>query len=413
MRIGNRQSPMVENFGQPVEFTKTSKFKKVRRTLYEFVHSSVDYKAGELVCHAQSCKWLVGFSDLGDTLLSKDANGDPMDPHSMLAADTLRISYDEFIANKKLLHYVNVRQISKPTNFGKPTGMGEPKMVIQQRNGGEDTPHHTGPVQVKDVQGNLVPGYKGMRYCILMGGSGPCGGPGNMSREWNGYPITPMCTECLVRAKEIGDVWKKRWRENAPYGKHINRCIEDGQVITGKLLALWPWLQEWYAEDTQLAPGEIMQHYVGRVRGGLTFTEASNGYFQSLLAEITKMAYCQITRECYDRTYRIPLMLFENSIPSVFAGMQSPCYGSKAPGFFHDEVFAVHPRSVAPEAATRNAEIMRDFMRHVCPDYADAVVADPALQYAWNKAAVNVMHGGRLAIWTPGHDSKSCAECQA
>lgn len=387
--------------------------KRIRKHLgtYDFVHSSVDYKAGELVCHAQSCKWLVGFSDLGSVLLSRDAKGDPMDPHSVLAATVLGIDYDFFIANKKLLEYAYCRQASKPILFGKPTGMGEPKIVYQQRNGGEDTPHHTGPVMIDDGKGNSIPGYKGMRYCILMGGAGPCGGPGNMLREWNDRPISPMCAQCLYRAKEISDFWKKTFRENVPYSKYVSRCVEEGQVITWDLLNKWPWLQDWYEPDTQLAPGEIMQHHFGRIRGGLIFTEASNGFFQALLAEITKMAYCQISRECYDRTYRVPTLLYPNSLPSVYAGMDSPCFGSKDPGFFHDEVFAVHPRDMAPDAATRNAEVMRDCMRYVLPDYADAVVAEPALQYAWNKSAANVVHGGKLAIWTPDHDPKKCQEC--
>jgi hypothetical protein len=376
----------------------------------EYVQSSEDFKAGELVAHAQNCHWLVGYSDLGSVLLSKDSKGDPMDPHAMLATKVLGISYDEFLANKKLLKYANTRQASKPTNFGKPTGMGDPKIVIQQRIQGEDTIHHTGNSMVLDAENNLVPGYKGMRYCILMGGEGPCGKKKTM--WWNDRPITPMCVECLERSKELSDYWKRLWRENKPYSNYVSNVVDNGQTITWDLLRMWPWLQEYYEPGYQLAPGEAMQHFSGRIRGGLSFTECANGYFQGLLAEITKMAYCRAVRECYDRTIRVPEFLFENSIASKYAGCYSPLYGSKIPGFFHDELFGMHPFSVAGDAACRISEIMRDYMRMVCPDYADAAVVEPTLQGPWNKSASPVWHKGKLVVWTPQHNVKTCEECK-
>ena len=43
---------------------------KIRRPIANtgWVFSSSDYNAGELVTHAQSCIWLVGYSKLGDAL---------------------------------------------------------------------------------------------------------------------------------------------------------------------------------------------------------------------------------------------------------------------------------------------------------------------------------------------------------
>lgn len=377
-------------------------------------HSSEDFKAGELVTHSESCAVLVGFSDLGEVLLSRDASGEPMDPHADLAAFTLGVSYEEFIARKKEPRFKDCRQASKPQNFGKPTGMGSPKMVLQQRKQGEDTPHPTGPSWIKDPSGgkDLVLGYKGMRYCIMMGGEGPCGGPGKTVLWWNDRPITPMCRECLERCDELGRDWKRKWRENVPYSMHINHCIKNGQTITSDLLDRWPWLREWYDDDTQLAPGEVMQHFVGRVRGGTDFCSASNSYFQAWLSDISKAAYCRVTRECFDRTVRVPDMLYPNSIRSAYAGMDSPLYGSRAPGFFHDEVFATHPRAQSADGAWRIAEIMRDEMRHQCPIHADAAIVDPALMGPWNKEATKVIHGGKLVRWEPGHDPKTCEECK-
>ena len=152
---------------------------KIRRPVPNtgYVLSSEDYFAGELITGAQSSKWICGFSDLGTTLLSKDVNGNPIDVHAQLAATVLGTNYEEFyrLLKAKVRKYVDTRQASKPTIFGKPGGMGDPKIVATQRRQGPDTPHHTGTTMIEDENGDLVRGYKGLRFCILMGGDGPCG----------------------------------------------------------------------------------------------------------------------------------------------------------------------------------------------------------------------------------------------
>ncbi len=67
--------------------------------------------------------------------------------------------------------------------------------VLQQRRQGPDTPHHTGPVLVLDQGGNLVPGYKGRRRCLLEGREGPCGR--HKVTEHDGLKHAPVCAECL------------------------------------------------------------------------------------------------------------------------------------------------------------------------------------------------------------------------
>jgi hypothetical protein len=143
----------------------------------------------------------------------------------------------------------------------------------------------------------------------------------------------------------------------------------------------------------------------------VTGGRADNGFFQGLLADITKAAYRQATLECYMRGYRVPLMLFENSLPSEYAGMDSPLFGSRIPGFFHDELFGEHPASQASDAAWRISEVMRDTMRSLCPDLADAAEAEPTLMVAWDKRASKVVHGGRLVQWTRHHNPRNCNEC--
>jgi len=291
--------------------------------------------------------------------------------------------------------------------------MGDPKIVYTQRRQGPDTPHHTGNREIEDESGNLVRGYKGLRFCILMGGSGPCGE--RKVYEWNDHPIPPVCEECLERSIENSEHWRATFREYRKnnYFKFVGECVDNGQIITWEMLQRWPHLREVFSPGQQLSPGEIMQHWSGRIRGGLDFCAAANGFFQGLLADISKEAYFQVCRECYDRSYRVPEYLHENSKKSRYAGGQSPLFGSKAIGFFHDEFLNEHPVSVASDAARRVAEVMVDKMRWICPDYADAAAVDPTLMWCWSKNAAKVEHNGIIVPWTPDHNPKKCGECLA
>jgi hypothetical protein len=377
--------------------------------LRDYVLSSEDFRAGELVTGAQSSKWLVGFSDLGDVLLGSDKDGLPLDPHSQLAARVLGLPYEDFARNRKKKRFSDVRGASKPFMFGKPGGMGDATIVVTQRRQGPDTPHPTGPILIEDDQGEMVPGYKGLRFCLLMGGEDPCGS--TKVFEWHDRPCPPACLACLERAGELGQHWRSTFREYPPYFRVISSCVENGQVITREMLARWPHLDQYFTAEQRLAPGEIMQHVTGRIRGGLTFCDAANGFFQGLLADIAKDAYWRVTKECYDRTLRVPDMMHPNSLRSKYAGAPSPLFRSRSIGFFHDELLNEHPRAVASDAAQRVSEIMRDVMRWYCPDYADAAEAEPTLMEAWDKRATKIVHNGVVQVWTPDHDPKACTAC--
>lgn len=370
----------------------------------DWVYSSEDYLAGELLTHSQSAIWLCGFSDLAGALLSG------VDPHSALAATVLGVSYEEFLKHKKEPKYKNARQTSKPFNFGKIGGMGDSKLVLQQRKQGDDTPAPNGPVMV-EANGTLVPGYRGMRFCILMNGAEHCGVRTVMSWGKRSRPIPPTCEECLQCAAHLGEIWKRQWRENKPYFEFVSNAVERGMLITAEALERWPHLKEVYHPWQQLDPGQIMQHISGRIRNvnnfseeseGSPFCAAANGFFQSCLAEAARLSHMIASRECYDSTVRVPDMLFANSIRSEFAGGPSPLYGSKIPVFLHDELLCEHRRSIAHEGATRISEIMRDVLRHFCPDLAPAVKAEPTLMKKWRKGAECVRDAnGRLIPWEP------------
>ncbi len=363
-----------------------------------WIFSSEDFKAGELYTHAQSCIWLVGKSDLGNALLRN------VDPHSALAATVLGVSYDEFIKRKKEPRFKAARQAAKPFTFGKPSGMGSVKLVHQQRGIGPDTPCEGGPMMVDDGNGDgdKVPGYKGLRFCILMNGTKSCGTRKVTVWGRREEKIAPTCADCLECADHLGDIWLRQWSENKPYFGFVKEAIDDGMVITPHALNRWPWLQEVFKPGQRLEPGQIMQHWSGRLRGNLMYSALANGLFQGLLADIFKLAYRIVSRECYDRTVKVPTLLFPNSLPSRYAGNQSPLYGSRPTGSFHDEALVEHPISMGHDGAMRVSEAMRDCMRYVCPDVAETAEATPTLMPRWYKQAEPVYDdAGRLIPWEP------------
>jgi hypothetical protein len=385
----------------------------------DWILSSQDFRAGELVTHGQSCIWLLGESELARALLTKDETGQSIDPHAALAATVLGVDYATFIAHKKELLYKNARQASKPPNFGYPGGMGDAKLVLQQRKQGPDTPCPGGPSMVKDADGNLVPGFKGLRFCILMDGAPACGIRKRTTWGHREQRIPPTCEHCLECAARLKIMWKRQWPENERYFKLVSEWVDEGFLIRPEALDRWPWLRPYYRPWQRLAPGEVMLHVSGIIRQVSTatkespFCSAANGMFQGLLAVIAKEAHRQCSRECHDSTYRVPTLLHENSLPSAYAGGQSPLYGSHIPAFQHDEMLGEHPRSVAHEGAMRISEVMRDKMRYRCQDVADAAEAEPTLMPRWYKSATKVVHADRLVPWTPEHNEKKCPDCAA
>ena len=338
------------------------------------VFSTVDYEAGELITHAQNCLYIVGWSNLATALLKG------IKPHNALAATILGISYEEFNKRHKDKSHPgyrqadDTRQAAKPANFGFPGRMGAIKLVHQQRKGGPDTPHPTGPRMVKADDGSLVPGYKGLRFCLLMGRADRCGTV--KVTEWKKRTISPTCRDCILAAESLRDGWLKQWPENDLYFDHVKERDDAG--------------------------GLVVQHVSKRLRtpslkdGGNRGNSIANGYFQGLLADAMKAAFRRISEECY-----------------VFNPEHPELYGSRPILFAHDEAITEHDEGIAHEASHRIGAIMKEELRAYCPDLAPAVGADPALMKRWFKGASAVVHRDRLVPWEPSHNPKKCADCAA
>lgn len=290
-----------------------------------------DYSGGELVTHAQSCLLLGLSSQLADAL------NEGLDAHSLFGADMLGIAYEAFIAEKKG-KYAGYRQAAKAANFGLPGGMGVATFVLAKRK--ED--FKTGD-------------YQGIRFCILIGGESICGA--KKVTEYRGQTIPPTCERCLEEAEKLRNHWFRQWPENRAYFALVAKQLE------GK--------------------SEITQHVTNRVRGDVGFTQAANGYFQGLLADVMKDAHYRIAREAYtDRS--------------------SPLWGARPILMAHDELIGEAPVATAAEAADRVSELMVEVFREYCPDLARACKAEPALMERWYKGAETVRDSsGRLQPWRP------------
>lgn len=362
--------------------------------------ASIDYDSGELVTHAQSCLWITGYSKLAEAL------NKGMKVHNLLGSSMIGLDYDLFNVRLKEKDKTckDARQAAKPGNFGYLGGMGPVKMVLQQRQQGPDTPCENGPNWIQDPDHPFDPskkvrGYKGLRFCILMDGSPTCGE--RKTTIWRDQSIKPTCIRCIECSVQLRKLWLKQWPENHQYFSFINNCIDFGQTITGEMLERWPHLKEVYYPGQQLNPGQIMQHHSGRLRGALEYTAAANGFTQGLLGDLAKAAMRRVSRECYDRTYRVPAFAHENSTKSNYAGGQSPLYGSHILAFMHDELIPELIIDNAHDAAHRISEIMVEEEMFYCPDMTAACKAPPALMTRWLKGSEPVYENGRLVPWEP------------
>ncbi len=349
-----------------------------------YVFSSEDYNAGEMVTHAQSCIWIVGASRLAEAL------NKGLDAHLAGAATVLGISYDDAVKRKKAgdKQIADVRQAFKPANFGFPGRMGAAKLVVQQRKGGPDTAHPSGPTWILDEKGQRVRGYRGLRFCLLMGAADACGTV--KVTEWKGRDYPPLCKKCIECAEQLRKSWLTQWPENVAYFDHVKRVDESGEPV--------------------------VQHVSKRLRGfkhgqvdddGQPINSGNaiaNGYFQALLADAAKNALMAATRECYDRTTIVRSSTYmhagaERSCPSEFEGGPSPLLGSRIIVFQHDELVCEHPEPVASEAAIRISEIMVEALRLMCPDLAPACKAEPTL--------MRKLYKGASPRWRDGDDKRA------
>ncbi len=170
--------------------------------------------------------------------------------------------------------------------------------------------------------------------------------PGGMQAErlmaycWTNYRV-PMSIEVAQIARQV---WTEVYPEALPY-------------------------LDWVKDQVGRKYGsraQIQQFYSKRLRGDVGYTDAANGYFQGLAADIAKVAGSRLTRAAY-----------------VERG--SPLYGCRPLAFVHDEWLYEIPVDRIHEAGHYIAKVMTETAMEICPDLL--FTASPAAMYAWSKAA--------------------------
>ncbi len=327
------------------------------------VFYSDDFVGGELVTFAESAVLRVGFSKMGEALNAG------LDVHSDIGAEILGITYEQFyhqLKKEKSKRNKDVRQAVKPIIFGAGGMIGPVKIVLQQRRQGPDTEWPNGP---SDLGGGKR-GFKGLRFCLLMGKANWCGE--QKVTQWGkpGWerPCPPTCRACIEAASSIRDNVFRKYTEYPVYLK-------------------------WHGDNAD-AGKPVAQHYSGRIRGGLTGPSEANGDFQALLADIAKRSLIRVSWEQY---------VGNLTSDSAFGkrGERSPLYGSRGVVFVHDELFGECREEVGHEVATRVGEVMIEEFRKGCPHHSKACKIEPAIMRRWFKAAEPVYVNGRLVPWEP------------
>lgn len=177
----------------------------------------------------------------------------------------------------------------------------------------------------------------------------------------------------------------------AGYGAHITRAaavdlIETWHRARPEVRAYFRWVEQ------GLDSGVVQHPVSGRLRGGVRYTSACNGYFQGLVADGAKYASAVLT-SCW---YGVPhpdlgdLGLTDDVVEAMA--------GSRGVLFLHDEVIAEVPRLRASDAGEAMSRIMVAAMSRHIPDVR--VRAEPALMTRWSKSAKSTRdEHGRWSVW--------------
>lgn len=155
----------------------------------------------------------------------------------------------------------------------------------------------------------------------------------------------------LEESKDLKDAVLKQWSEWVPYFDNAQRVAEIGI---------------------------LRQLRSNRIRGGVTFCQAANSYFQGLASEASKTAVFLVSKACY-------------------AEPESPLYGCKPIMLVHDEIVIEAPEEKAHEAAMELQRLMVKAMRMWCPNVPAS--AEPAVSRCWSKDAKQIWENGRLVPW--------------
>jgi DNA polymerase-1 len=163
------------------------------------------------------------------------------------------------------------------------------------------------------------------------------------------------------------------WKKFLKYARDqfgIVLTEEQSKKLKEDWLRTWPEVREYLRLISSMVPKDasttVKQFVSDRIRGGVRYTDAANGFFQGLAADGAKAALWAVAKACY-------------------LDKKSPLYGCRPVAFVHDELIVEMPLAQAHAASHELSRIMVAEMKRFVPDVA--VSASPALMLRWSKSA--------------------------
>ncbi len=146
---------------------------------------------------------------------------------------------------------------------------------------------------------------------------------------------------------------------------------EQAIALKAQWLEMWPEMRAYFKMiDSLLHDSDgISQYKSGRCRGGLSYTQACNTFFQGLTADAAKEALWEITKR-------------------QFCDPKSALYGTHLVNFVHDENILEVEEWRAHEATLEMRDIMVEVYNRWTPDVP--MTAEPVLMRRWSKGAPDV-----------------------
>lgn len=290
-----------------------------------------DYHVAEMCGLAQTLLDKYGQSAMADLLR------EGKDPHKVVGADILGISYKEFCdkyaAGDPLMK--RTRTLSKVPNFGLGGGMGVQRFYDQIR---------------EDLAGSALPKDHGI--CKQ------CYGTGKLKEKACSCIGIPEL--CLDYASHLKDIWLDRFPEMRWLYRDVGQTVNNagGRAVTQQLRSK-------------------------RIRGDVGYCDGCNDAFQPVTADGAKRAGWLIAQECYN-TPDSPLF---GCRPVVFIHDE---YGIEVEADY----------AVARPAAKRLSELMVQGMDEFIPDVpnrADSAL----MERWYKQAEPVYNENGELMLWRP------------
>ncbi len=181
-----------------------------------------------------------------------------------------------------------------------------------------------------------------------------------------------------------GGLGAKKLRAYAYKGYGVALSQQQAEFLRWQYLRAIPEMQRYFhmmGGATNAGSCTMVQLRSGRVRGGCRFTDACNGWFQSLAADGAKFALWEVSKACYvDRS--------------------SVMYGSRPVCFVHDQIITESPQQVSSECAVEQEKIMERSMEVFTPDIPSR--ASSVVTKRWIKGAKKVKDKhGRIIPYEP------------